>query len=79
MVFSGGCGAWYTDKNDYNYTLWPYSAFRYLYEMWPSIARLPPRPAEVSWHTANVPARPPICHWEAHNANRVIRLRRNRR
>lgn len=39
MVFSGGCDAWYTDKNDYNYTLWPYSAFRYLYEMW----RLNPR------------------------------------
>ncbi len=32
MVFSGGCGSWYTDKNDYNYTLWPYSAARFLWE-----------------------------------------------
>ena len=32
MVFSGGCGAWYTDDNDFNYTLWPYSAARFLRE-----------------------------------------------
>ena len=32
MVFSGGCGAWYTDDNDYNFTLWPYSAARFLWE-----------------------------------------------
>ena len=32
MVFSGGCGAWYTDDNDFNYTLWPYSAARFLWE-----------------------------------------------
>ena len=40
MVFSGGCGAWYTDDNDVNFTLWPYSAFRYLAE------QRKPRPAE---------------------------------
>lgn len=33
MVFGGGCNAWYTDENDVNYTLWPYSAARYLAEM----------------------------------------------
>ena len=33
MVFSGGCDAWYTDKDDYNFTLWPYSAFRYVFEL----------------------------------------------
>ncbi len=32
MVFSGGCDAWYTDDNDYNFTLWPYSAARFVYE-----------------------------------------------
>lgn len=32
MVFSGGCDAWYTDENDYNFTLWPYSAARFVYE-----------------------------------------------
>ncbi|HXC50023.1 MAG TPA: NAD(P)/FAD-dependent oxidoreductase [Candidatus Limnocylindrales bacterium] len=32
MVFSGGCNAWYTDRNDRNYTLWPYSALRFLAE-----------------------------------------------
>ncbi len=32
MVFSGGCGAWYTDENDYNFTLWPYSALRFCVE-----------------------------------------------
>lgn len=32
MVFSGGCDSWYTDDNDYNYTLWPYSAARFIYE-----------------------------------------------
>ena len=34
MVFSGGCNAWYTDSSDRNYTLWPYSAMRFLYEQW---------------------------------------------
>src|SRR5262245_26119846 len=33
MVFSGGCGAWYTDKDDVNFTLWPYSAIRFLMEL----------------------------------------------
>ncbi len=32
MVFSGGCNAWYTDDTDYNFTLWPYSAVRFLAE-----------------------------------------------
>ncbi len=33
MVFSGGCGAWYTDDNDHNFTLWPYSATRFIAEL----------------------------------------------
>ena len=33
MVFSGGCNAWYTDANDRNFTLWPYSAVRYITEL----------------------------------------------
>ncbi len=33
MVFSGGCNAWYTDDDDYNYTLWPYSAWRFIREL----------------------------------------------
>jgi len=33
MVFSSGCNAWYTDENDFNFTLWPYSALRFLAEM----------------------------------------------
>ena len=33
MVFSGGCDAWYTDKDDVNFTLWPYSALRFLMEL----------------------------------------------
>jgi cation diffusion facilitator CzcD-associated flavoprotein CzcO len=33
MVFSSGCNAWYTDDNDFNFTLWPYSAMRYVAEM----------------------------------------------
>lgn len=33
MVFSGGCNAWYTDANDRNFTLWPYSAVRFLAEL----------------------------------------------
>jgi cation diffusion facilitator CzcD-associated flavoprotein CzcO len=33
MVFSGGCGAWYTDADDVNFTLWPYSALRFLMEL----------------------------------------------
>lgn len=32
MVFSGGCNAWYTDDNDRNFTLWPYSAARFILE-----------------------------------------------
>ncbi len=32
MVFSGGCNSWYTDRNDRNFTLWPYSAARFLLE-----------------------------------------------
>jgi cation diffusion facilitator CzcD-associated flavoprotein CzcO len=32
MVFSGGCNSWYTDSSDRNYTLWPYSALRFLAE-----------------------------------------------
>ncbi len=32
MVFSGGCNSWYTDSSDYNFTLWPYSALRFLAE-----------------------------------------------
>ncbi|MEM9622637.1 MAG: NAD(P)/FAD-dependent oxidoreductase [Pseudomonadota bacterium] len=32
MVFSSGCSAWYTDANDFNFTLWPYSAARFLAE-----------------------------------------------
>lgn len=32
MVFSGGCNAWYTDENDHNFTLWPYSALRFCRE-----------------------------------------------
>jgi hypothetical protein len=32
MVFSGGCNAWYTDDNDRNFTLWPYSAVRFILE-----------------------------------------------
>jgi cation diffusion facilitator CzcD-associated flavoprotein CzcO len=39
MVFSGGCSAWYTDDSDYNFTLWPYSAARFLVEQ----SRLHPR------------------------------------
>jgi cation diffusion facilitator CzcD-associated flavoprotein CzcO len=34
MVFSGGCNSWYTDDSDQNFTLWPYSAFRFLFEQW---------------------------------------------
>ncbi len=34
MVFSGGCNAWYTDGNDFNFTLWPYSALRFVIEQW---------------------------------------------
>lgn len=30
MVFSGGCGSWYTDATDFNYTLWPWSATRFV-------------------------------------------------
>ena len=33
MVFSGGCESWYTDQHDYNFTLWPYSAFRFVFEL----------------------------------------------
>jgi cation diffusion facilitator CzcD-associated flavoprotein CzcO len=34
MVFSGGCNAWYTDAADRNFTLWPYSALRFIAEQW---------------------------------------------
>lgn len=34
MVFSGGCNAWYTDDEDHNFTLWPYSAVRFVLEQW---------------------------------------------
>ena len=34
MVFSGGCNAWYTDSSDRNFTLWPYSALRFIGEQW---------------------------------------------
>ena len=34
MVFSGGCNAWYTDSSDRNFTLWPYSALRFVAEQW---------------------------------------------
>ncbi len=34
MVFSGGCNAWYTDASDRNFTLWPYSALRFIAEQW---------------------------------------------
>lgn len=40
MVFSGGCNSWYTDDSDRNFTLWPYSAFRFLLEQWK------PRPSD---------------------------------
>ena len=33
MVFSGGCNAWYTDDKDHNFTLWPYSAARFIFEL----------------------------------------------
>jgi cation diffusion facilitator CzcD-associated flavoprotein CzcO len=33
MVFSGGCGGWYTDDADRNFTLWPYSASRFVAEL----------------------------------------------
>ena len=33
MVFSGGCNSWYTDDTDHNFTLWPYSATRFLFEL----------------------------------------------
>jgi cation diffusion facilitator CzcD-associated flavoprotein CzcO len=32
LVFSGGCNSWYTDDTDHNFTLWPYSAMRFLAE-----------------------------------------------
>ena len=45
MVFSGGCNAWYTDSHDRNFTLWPYSALRFLAEdsLLPDPARVAPR------------------------------------
>ena len=33
-VYGGGCNAWYTDENDHNFTLWPYSTLRYFLSMW---------------------------------------------
>lgn len=32
-AFSGGCGAWYTDDQDRNFTLWPWSTLRYFWSM----------------------------------------------
>ena len=32
-VYGGGCNAWYTDQNDKNFTLWPYSTLRYFLSM----------------------------------------------
>lgn len=46
MVFSGGCNSWYTDDNDRNFTLWPYSAFRFLAEQ----ARVKPEEFKISRH-----------------------------
>lgn len=39
MIFSGGCGSWYTDDKDFNFTLWPYSAARFVWEQ----ARVEPK------------------------------------
>ena len=33
MVFHSGCNAWYTNEKDENFTLWPYSAARFVMEM----------------------------------------------
>jgi hypothetical protein len=33
MVFSGGCGGWYTDDADRNFMMWPYSASRFVAEL----------------------------------------------
>ena len=33
MVFHSGCNAWYTNEKDENFTLWPYSAARFVTEM----------------------------------------------
>ena len=38
VIFGGGCNAWYTDDQDRNFTLWPWSIWRY----WLSLARLDP-------------------------------------
>lgn len=43
MVFSGGCNAWYTDDQDHNYTLWPYSALRFCAEF----LRLKPKELKI--------------------------------
>ncbi|MCY4144464.1 MAG: NAD(P)/FAD-dependent oxidoreductase [Gammaproteobacteria bacterium] len=32
-VYGGGCGAWHTDSNDHNFTLWPHSTIRYYLTM----------------------------------------------
>ena len=32
-VYGGGCHAWYTDDEDHNFTLWPYSTIRYYLSM----------------------------------------------
>lgn len=32
-VFAGGCNAWYTDSQDHNFTLWPYSTLRYFWDL----------------------------------------------
>lgn len=33
MVFGSGCGAWYTDDQDRNFTLWPWSTPRYFWSL----------------------------------------------
>lgn len=32
-VYGGGCGAWYTDSHNHNFTLWPHSTIRYYLTM----------------------------------------------
>ena len=38
VVFGGGCNAWYTDEHDRNFTLWPWSIWRYAF----GLSRLEP-------------------------------------
>ena len=48
MIFSGGCGAWYTDDRDFNFTLWPYSAARFIWEQ----ARVEPKEFAIADKTS---------------------------